>query len=56
MAVSIVPFGILPDGSSVDKITLENTAGTAVSVLSFGVTVQSLLFAGKDIVLGFENM
>lgn len=56
MAISITPFGTLADGSQVDKITLKNKAGTTVSVLSFGVTVQSLLFEGKDVVLGFEKL
>ena len=56
MAVSIHPFGVLPDGKQVDKIVLENKNGTAVSVLSFGATVQALLFCGKDVVLGFDTI
>lgn len=56
MAVKILPFGTMPDGETVDKIILENEAGTAVSVLTYGVTVQALLFRGKDIALGFDSL
>ena len=56
MAVKILPFGIMPDGRAVEKIVLENEAGTAVSVLTYGATVQALLFRGKDIVLGFDAL
>lgn len=56
MSVVIAPFGVMPDGRSVEKVTLTNAVGTSVSVLDYGVTVQSLLFVGKDVVLGFDKL
>ncbi len=56
MSVVITAFDTLPCGCPVEKITLQNSSGTVVSVLSYGVTVQSLLFDDKDIVLGFDTI
>ena len=54
MAVSVSHFDYLPDGREIQKITLTNGVGTAVSVLTFGATLQSFLFEDRDIVLGSE--
>ena len=54
MAVAVSYFDRLPDGREIQKITLTNGVETAVSVLTFGATLQAFLFEGKDIVLGSE--
>ncbi|MBQ9860421.1 MAG: galactose mutarotase [Clostridia bacterium] len=56
MSVTVYPFGHMPDGRTVDKVTLTNGSGTSVSVLTYGATVQSLFFDDKDIVLGFDTL
>lgn len=56
MAVSISAFGALRDGRKVNKITLKNAAGTQVSVLDYGATLQSFVFDGKDILLGYDTI
>ena len=55
MAVSVQQFDVLTDGRQVDKITMSNQNGTSVSLLTLGASIQSLVFAGKDIVLGFDQ-
>lgn len=50
------PFGITPSGQAVERWWLENQNGTKAAVLTYGATLQSLLFANTDIVLGFEDM
>lgn len=56
MSVAISFFDHRSDGREIHKITLKNAAGTAVSFLDRGVTLQSFVFNGHDIVLGFDNM
>ena len=55
MAVSITMFDRLKDGQVVDKVTLSNDKGSSVSLLTLGATIQSFLYEGKDIVLGFDR-
>ena len=55
MAVIIKEFDRLSDDRLVEKVTLRNGNGTEVSLLTLGATIQSLLFEGKDIVLGFDT-
>lgn len=55
MAVSVQLFDTLTDGQQIHKITLSNRYGTSVSLLTLGATVQSLIFAEKDVVLGFDQ-
>ena len=54
MAVIIKEFDRLSDNRLVEKVTLRNENGTEVSLLTLGATIQSLLFGGKDVVLGFD--
>lgn len=54
MATKVDFFDTLPDGQSVDAITLLNRNGTQVVLLSLGATLQAFRFADKDIVLGFD--
>lgn len=55
MSVSVCSFDRLSDGREIQKITLTNGAGTSVSLLTLGASVQAFCFAGKDIVLGFDD-
>lgn len=55
MAVRVSEFDRLKDGRAVEKITLCNAKGTEVSLLTLGATIQSFVFDGKDIVLGFDR-
>lgn len=54
MSIKKSTFGALPDGTAVTRYTLSN--GTlSVSVLDYGATVQSIVYGGVDVVLGFDN-
>ncbi|WP_395175259.1 aldose epimerase family protein [Roseibium alexandrii] len=51
----IQEFGVLPDGTSVDEITLKK-GDLEASVLTFGAIIRDLKFAGQSVVLGFDNL
>ena len=55
MAITVTEFDRLADGSLIEKITLSNEKGTSVSLLTLGATIQSLIYDGKDVVLGFDK-
>ena len=55
MSVIREHFDTLSDGREIEKITLINGNGTAVSLLTLGAALQSFRFAGVDIVLGFDR-
>lgn len=55
MAITITAFDRLKDGQAVEKVTLCNRKGTAVSVLTLGATIQAFVYEDKDIVLGFDR-
>jgi aldose 1-epimerase len=53
-------FGVLADGRAVEAITLANSHGVSVRILTLGATVQSLLVPDRsgwlaDVVLGYDN-
>lgn len=50
------PFGTTRKGEAVERWWLENKNGTKVAVLTYGATLQSLIFADTDIALGFDTM
>ena len=50
------PFGITKDGAEASKYFLENHNGTQVVLTDFGVTLLSLTYAGKDVVLGYDTL
>ena len=52
--ISIENFGRLSDGRETKLITLSNGELTA-KLLDYGARVQSLIFAGVDVVLGFDD-
>lgn len=49
-------FGRLPDGQTVEKITLKGAGGLTVSLITYGAAVQEILFAGRDVALGFDRL
>lgn len=50
------PFGITKEGKLASKYFLENTKGTRSVLTDFGVTLLSLCFAGKDVILGYDTV
>lgn len=56
MAVKSELFDKMPDGREVHKITLTNDCGTVVTAISYGATLQSFVFDGTDILLGYETV
>ncbi len=60
-AATRAPFGTLPDGSAVERVTLRNRRGTRVELISFGAAVQALHVADRDgrfddVVLGYAAL
>lgn len=54
-------FGKMPDGTAVTLYTLTNKNGVAISVMTYGATVQSIKAPDAkgqiaDVVLGFDNL
>ena len=49
-------FGTTKKGEAVDRWCIENENGTKVAVLTYGATLQSLIFRGTDVALGFDDM
>ena len=55
------PFGRLPDGTVVERVTLHGENGFAVAILPFGATVQALITPDRDgrcddVVLGHDDL
>ena len=50
------PFGITKVGETACKYIMENQAGTRVVVTDFGVTLLSVCYEGKDVVLGYDTL
>jgi aldose 1-epimerase len=60
IGITSEPFGEA-DGQAVEKYTLSNTNGMAVSILTYGATVQSITVPDRDgnsanVALGFDNL
>lgn len=56
MGIQTTDFGVLPDGRPVTRYTLTGAGGLAASLLTYGATLQSLCFRGRDMVLGFDDL
>ncbi len=56
MSVKVAVFDCLANGQEVHKITLQNEQGTVVTALSYGATLHSFVFDGKDILLGYDTV
>jgi len=50
------PFGITKNGECASKYFIENKNGTRVEVTDFGITLLSLRYAGKDVILGYDGL
>ena len=50
------PFGMTRKGEAVERWWLENKNDTKAAVLTYGATLQSLIFADTDVALGFDDM
>lgn len=61
MTVSKKPFGLMPDGTEVERFEIESSAGLSIQLISYGATLTSCrvpdLF-GKvgEITLGFDTL
>nr|WP_174285187.1 aldose epimerase family protein [Sphingomonas bacterium] len=54
-------FGTLPDGRTVDAVTLTNSNGVSATVISYGAALQSVILPDRygtsaDIVLGYPSI
>lgn len=49
-------FGTTQSGEMVSKYFLQNNNGTVAVLTDFGVTLLSLCYAGKDVVLGYDTI
>lgn len=61
MPVSRAPFGHMPDGTAVERITLSNGSGLSVSILTLGATLQAVHAPDRhgrhaDITPGFPDV
>ncbi len=56
MSIQIALFDTMPDGREVHKIILNNSNGTQASVISYGATLQALVYDGVDILLGYDTV
>lgn len=59
--VSQRPFGQLPDGTAIAAVTLTNTAGMRVTILTLGASVQSVIVPDRaghfaDVALGYPDI
>lgn len=49
-------FGILKDGRTVETYKLKNSRSTTAKILTYGARLQSLIFNGVNIVLGYDTV
>jgi len=56
MPIYQVPFGVTAEGTPAHRFILENAAGTRAVLTDFGVTLLSLTFSGKDLILGYNTL
>jgi aldose 1-epimerase len=59
--VSRAPFGSLPDGETVEAITLTNKRGMKVTIITYGAAIQSLIVPDRrgrlaDVALGYPSL
>jgi aldose 1-epimerase len=55
------PYGVLPDGTAVDRFTLRNTNGTTAEIISYGAILMSLSVPDRaggfaNVVLGYGSL
>lgn len=61
MSISKKPFGVLPDGKSVEQYTLTNKIGASVAIITFGGIITSILVPDRhgqlgEVTLGFDEL
>ena len=56
MGVRQSVFGRMEDGVQVDRFELEGEGGLRLAVLTYGATIQSLIYREKDVVLGYDRL
>ena len=49
-------FGRTKDGTEIYEYVLQGAGGLRLSVLTYGATIRSLVFDGKDLVLGYDRL
>ncbi|KMS56177.1 aldose 1-epimerase [Novosphingobium barchaimii LL02] len=54
-------FGRMPDGTSVEAVTLTNAKGMSVRVMTLGASIQSVMLPGKDgkavdVAVGYDSL
>jgi aldose 1-epimerase len=59
--VNRAPFGTLPDGRTVEAVTLTNHKGMRVRLISYGASIQTVVVpdrhgTGADVTLGYPTM
>lgn len=56
MSIQIEPFGTLPGGEAVERYILTGAGGLTAALITYGATLQQLLFEGHDVVLGYDDL
>ena len=56
MEILKTDFGKTSSGKAVECYELKNSAGTTAKILTYGARLQSWIFNGVDVVLGYDNM
>ena len=56
MSIKIEPFGTLPTGEAVERYVLTGSGGLTAGLITYGATVQQLLFDGRDLVCGYDDL
>lgn len=56
MAFTRAPYGTLPNGELVEKLTLSGEDGISVSFITYGATMTELIASGHDVVLGYNSL
>lgn len=61
MAAVREPFGTLPDGSTVEAVTLSHANGISATILAYGATIQSMILPDRggalaDVALGHASL
>jgi aldose 1-epimerase len=59
--VDRAPFGVMPDGAAVERVTLRGAAGFEAAIITYGAALQSLMVSGRDgrsedVVLGHDDL
>ena len=49
-------FGKTADGKNIDAYELKNSAGTTAKIITYGARVQSWIFGGVNVVLGYDTV